>query len=143
MITPTNEFIENGRIQGPRGVPYGAFQFKRGSASLRVIASAGGGWDHVSVSLSTRTPTWEEMCWVKNKFFWPNEVVMQLHPAESNYVNNHRFCLHLWRPQPANEIERERKGFAESGETFPEWERPGQIPLPPEIAVGVKELGVL
>jgi len=30
---------------------------------------------------------------------YPDDVVMQLHPARSDYVNNHNFCLHLWRPQ--------------------------------------------
>lgn len=31
--------------------------------------------------------------------FWDAEdVVMQLHPAQSVYVNHHPGCLHLWRP---------------------------------------------
>lgn len=29
---------------------------------LNVVWSFGGGWEHVSVSLRKRTPTWEEMC---------------------------------------------------------------------------------
>jgi hypothetical protein len=36
----------------------GAFRVPGG---LRVIASDGEGWDHVSVSLPDRCPTWEEM----------------------------------------------------------------------------------
>ena len=64
-----------------------------------VIFSNGGGWDHVSVSFNHRCPTWEEMCEIKNMFFHPDEVVVQYHPAESDYVNNHPYCLHLWRPQ--------------------------------------------
>ncbi len=65
---------------------------------LRVIASWGMGWDHVSVSLSTRCPTWDEMSWVARTFF-PGEYAMQLHVPESDHRNFHPFCLHLWRPQ--------------------------------------------
>jgi hypothetical protein len=68
---------------------------------LRVIASHGMGWDHVSVSLGHRCPTWEEMSFIKRLFFLPDEVVMQLHVAESSHINIHPHCLHLWRPQHA------------------------------------------
>lgn len=66
---------------------------------IAVIASNGGGWDHVSVSTSKRTPTWEEMQRVKELFFEDDEVVIQIHPAKNDYVNFHPYCLHLWRPQ--------------------------------------------
>ena len=56
------------------------------------------GWEHVSVSTRRRVPNWEEMCFVKNAFWLPNECVMQLHPPEADYVNIHPNCLHLWRP---------------------------------------------
>ncbi len=83
--------------------------------NLRVIASDGMEpevpWEHVSVSLPNRCPNWPEMCFIKDLFFAPDEVVMQLHPAKSEYVNNHNYCLHLWRPINA------------------------EIPLPPVIAV--------
>jgi hypothetical protein len=68
---------------------------------LQVIVSDGGGWEHVSVSPSRekRCPTWDEMCWVKSLFWEPEEVVIQYHPAESEYVTLHPFCLHLWKPR--------------------------------------------
>ena len=65
---------------------------------LRVIASDGEGWEHVSVSLANRTPTWEEMCLVKRLFWDPEDCVIQFHPPASDYVNLHPHCLHLWRP---------------------------------------------
>ena len=74
----------------------GYVQFGKMQAS--VIWSNGGGWEHVSVSFNHRCPTWEEMCEIKNMFFHPHEVVVQYHPAESEYVNTHPYCLHLWRP---------------------------------------------
>lgn len=70
-----------------------------GSYELRVIVSDGMGWDHVSVSLPNRCPNWEEMCHVKDLFFELNETVVQFHPSIEEYVNNHPYCLHLWRSQ--------------------------------------------
>lgn len=64
-----------------------------------VVWSNGGGWDHVSVSWSNRTPTWGEMCVVKDIFFYPEETCIEYHPAQSEYVNQHPNCLHIWRPQ--------------------------------------------
>ena len=68
---------------------------------LRVIASDGLGWEHVSVSTATRCPTWEEMCEVKGRFWDPEDCVVQFHPPRSKYINCHPFCLHLWRPVAA------------------------------------------
>lgn len=76
----------------------GAFKIPYRDVQFTVIASDGEGWEHVSVSLGTRCPTWEEMCFVKSLFWGPEDVVVQFHPAESAYVNFHPFCLHLWRP---------------------------------------------
>lgn len=80
----------------------------RENKALQIIASSGieeisNGWEHVSVSLPSCCPTWDEMCFVKDLFWNENETVIQFHPAKSEYVNNHKFCLHLWRPT-RNEI---------------------------------------
>lgn len=72
---------------------------KKKQQPASIVFSWGGGWDHVSVSFKSRCPTWEEMCEVKNMFFHPEEVCVQYHPAESEYVNNHPYCLHLWKCQ--------------------------------------------
>lgn len=65
----------------------------------RVIASNGGGWDHVSVSMRDRCPSWDEMCMIKDMFFYENECCVEYHPAKKNYVNVHPYCLHIWKPQ--------------------------------------------
>ena len=62
-----------------------------------VVWSFGGGWEHVSVSYRRRTPTWDEMCKVKDMFWHDDETVVQYHPKKSDYVNIHPNCLHLWR----------------------------------------------
>lgn len=90
----------------------GAFEVRyvdRGMARwIRVIASSGFDqhgninpevpFDHLSVSLPTRCPTWEEMEFIKRLFFKPGEVCYQLHVGEANHVNIHDYCLHIWRP---------------------------------------------
>ena len=91
-------------------------------------------WDHVSVSLKTRTPTWEEMCHIKSLFFADEEVVMQLHPAKSAYVNYHPFCLHLWRPQSAEDMSELAKEWG--NEWNHSWLPSSPIPLPEPSQVG-------
>jgi hypothetical protein len=68
-------------------------------APLKVIASNGMSWDHVSVSRRNRCPNWLEMDFVKRWFFRPDECAMQLHVPEAEHINYHPYCLHLWRPQ--------------------------------------------
>lgn len=77
----------------------GYFVFEREGLTYYVIASDGEGWEHVSVSLNkNRTPTWKQMCIVKDIFWDKEDCVIQYHPPESEYVNNHPYVLHLWRP---------------------------------------------
>lgn len=105
---------------GPGHGNNGAFILppKIGNRGLYVIASDGAGFEHVSVHCAVGkklyTPTWAEMCHVKDLFWEEEDTVMQLHPARSSYVNYHEHTLYLWRP-----IGRE-------------------IPAPPSILVGPK-----
>ena len=64
---------------------------------LRVIAASGGGWDHVSVSLPDRCPTWNEMDFIKRLLFHPHEVCVQYHVAVDDHINLHPYTLHIWR----------------------------------------------
>ena len=82
---------------------------------LRIIASDGFGWEHVSVSRRDRCPTWDEMCQIKALFWDDDDCVIQYHPPRSEYVNNHPYCLHLWRPIGVS------------------------LPMPPSIMVGFKD----
>jgi hypothetical protein len=68
---------------------------------LRVIASNGEGWEHISVSLPNRCPIWMEMEYLKRLFFEPHETVIQIHPPTAEYVNYQPHTLHLWRPTGA------------------------------------------
>jgi len=85
----------------------GAFRIRRKSFILSVIAFDSvmidkndkedwEKWDHVSVSLETRCPNWEEMNAVKMMFWEDWEIAVQFHPKLADYVNKHPYCLHLW-----------------------------------------------
>lgn len=101
---------------------YGAFLISspENGWNLLVLAIDGldSGWEHVSVSVrqgkKIRAPNWKEMCYIKDLFWDAEDVVMQLHPRKSEYVNLHPHTLHLWRPTKQS------------------------IPEPPSILVGPK-----
>ena len=133
-MKPTFDAVECFRVEREKdatfgteaGERFGVFFVPIGKVSLRIIASSGDdeiSWEHVSVCArdyrGERCPNWDEMCFVKGLFWADDECVVQFHPPESEYINNHRFVLHLWKPIGV------------------------EMPRPPAIAVGVKGLGVL
>ncbi len=94
-----NHRLEKFRIETDLLEPgFEAFQI----GQLRVIsgteaeARENRGWEHVSVSCRNRVPTWSEMSQIKRMFWGNDEQVVQIHPREEDYVNQHQFCLHLW-----------------------------------------------
>lgn len=104
MIPEPNQRIEKYRKRHPTlgsgtvGKNYGYFEIPVCNGTLRAISSGiGDEWEHVSVSLPNRCPTWDEMCVVKDLFWGSDETVIQFHPKRSSYVNAHQHCLHLWK----------------------------------------------
>jgi len=107
---------------------YGVFHIPistRMTAQVVVDGGAVSGWEHVSVSIrcmlmdgsvQSRTPTWREMCRIKDMFWDAEDVVVQYHPPAANYVNNHPHVLHLWRPLKE------------------------AIPMPPTLLIGINEI---
>ena len=102
--------IKIGFMESRHGDLFGAFKLKSPfspSEYLQAIASNGSdwglcrlplpAWEHVSVSLPNRCPTWAEMCWVKDLFWLPDECVVQFHPPKSQNRSFHDYCLHMWR----------------------------------------------
>jgi hypothetical protein len=80
----------------------GAFAIGLKDCRALCIASDGMGWKHVSAHIFEKgiekIPTWEQMCILKDLFWDEDDCVMQLHPPKKDYINNHKNCLHLWRP---------------------------------------------
>lgn len=108
MRTKPTDRAERGRRLGQTGNPNGAFLMVGPTGErLKVIASNGDGWaetlsgepwDHVSVSAYGRCPTWDEMVFIRQQFFEPDECVIEFHPPQSVYVNTNPHVLHMWRP---------------------------------------------
>lgn len=90
-----------GLYKSKKGDSFGLFfiPILKSNITLKVISSplGKGEWDHVSVSLPNRCPTWKEMCFIKDLFWEDDDTVIQFHPPKKDYVNNHPFCLHLWK----------------------------------------------
>ncbi len=97
---------------GPGDNGNGCFHIRE--MGLRVIASNGMGWEHVSVSKKTMVPNYEEMVWCKNMFWHAEDCAMQLFVPASEHIDCHSYCLHIWRPIDV------------------------EIPVPPPILVGCK-----
>lgn len=81
--------------------------------------SRANGWEHLSVSMPNRCPNWEQMCFMKEQFWEDDEACVEYHPKKEDYVNNHNYCLHIWKPY---EIE---------------------LPTPPSIMVGIRDINDL
>ncbi len=93
--------VEYAEDQGPEYDPtcMGSFLLESFSGgTLRIIVGCGYGWEHVSVSLVTRVPNYNDMKRVKRIFFEDTECVMELHVPTADHINAHPYCLHLWRP---------------------------------------------
>ena len=107
------QIVQEGR-DGFGGIIYD----KKTRTKLNFILSWGAGWEHCSVSITDRykrCPSWEQMCFIKDSFWNDDECCVEYHPAKKDYVNNHEYCLHIWKP-----IDQE-------------------IPTPPSLMVGLKK----
>lgn len=88
---------------------------------VKVIASNGRGWKHVSVSLVDKpavVPNYKTMQEIRRLFYEDDQWVVQFSPPKSEHINNHPGCLHWWMPLDQ------------------------RMPTPPSIMVGIKALNV-
>lgn len=92
--TPNLVIRAEAKGDGLGGYYYDKISDKR----LNFIFSYQMGWEHLSVSMPNRTPSWEQMCRMKDIFWDENEACVQYHPKKEDYVNNHEHCLHIWKP---------------------------------------------
>lgn len=126
MKKTISKYLESCRVSTPRlysNASYGrngAFEVVDGSGTaMLVICSDQLGWEHVSVTVleQKRTPTWKEMDFIKSLFWEDTETVVQLHVPREMWINQHEYCLHLWKPVGV------------------------EIPLPPKMFVGIQKAG--
>lgn len=99
------QFRQQKHMPSPAGAHFGVFYLRVGSTDIIAIASNESPevpWEHVSLRArdykGERTPTWAEMCHAKDLFWDDTECVIQFHPPKCDYVNHHKYVLHLWKP---------------------------------------------
>lgn len=113
--------VTTGVMASRPGDPFGSFIIKAGflfgdQRRLQTIVTDGQmqgsapefRWEHVSATVlhypkgATKPrffiPTWAEMCGLKDLFWDSDDCVIQFHPPNSDYIDVHKFVLHLWRP---------------------------------------------
>ena len=95
---------------GFMGIGYaGEIELKGERSTFIFIASIDGEkMEHVSVHINgstKKTPSWEQMCQIKDIFWDDEEEVHQIHPKKSEYISGVgdgkgtlENILHLWRP---------------------------------------------
>lgn len=93
-----------------------------GKFNAYIIASTGQKWEHLSIHIAARknqqkTPTWNQMCLIKDLFWGKDDLVVQFHAPASMWKNHHPAVLHLWRPIDE------------------------AVPFPPSMLLGYKEPG--
>jgi hypothetical protein len=104
---PITSHVLLGDTRGCFKIPHYNYKERDRNRTHFVVISSDGedvGWDHVSAHVRfvdavprMRTPTWDEMCWIKDQFFNDDETVVQFHPKRSEHVNVHQHVLHLWK----------------------------------------------
>jgi hypothetical protein len=109
-VPPERYRVLDGPMGSDPGIPAGAFVVDSCEAGWSLVLIADDGrapghetdWEHVSVRAESRRrsriPTWREMAQIKDLCWDDDDVVVQFHPAKSEYVNQHPHVLHLWRP---------------------------------------------
>lgn len=98
-----NTRAEPFRVPTPDGVDAdsedGFFVVKNhGFREINVVVSTEGGWDLVSVMTRGSSPTWDEMCLVREIFFRDDETAIQYSVPKPERISTHKFALHWWRP---------------------------------------------
>ena len=94
------------------GWPHATRVYER--AGLRVVVSdddeydeSGDQWRHVSFSRKSRLPDWKDFVAVREAWFAPEAVVIQVFPPQNEYKNHHPFCLHFWENKSRPVLPRE------------------------------------
>jgi hypothetical protein len=93
----------------------GRYYDKASGKFLNFVFSVQGGYEHLSVSMPNKTPSWDQMCVMKDIFFEDEEETIEYHPPKSDYVNIHPHCLHMWRQRLEDTLE----PYIESGFIVP------------------------
>lgn len=82
------------------GAGWRAPRLGAGAGLLAIVSGTmeldGRRWIHVSFSRRDRMPSYDDVVLVKRLFIGRDRKAIQVHVPESEHVNIHRYCLHLW-----------------------------------------------
>lgn len=80
-------------------------QFNK-SAKFLCRATLVAGWRVLAVNVPSerRSPTWEELHWVKKFFFDKDDVTVLYQPGQSTYMGDNTFWLHIFYPEKPETI---------------------------------------
>lgn len=75
------------------------FWFELFNKSRALAHAIYGKWEHVALNglMQRECPIYLDMCRLKHTFWNDDEIVIQIHPSQSEYVNIQPYTLHLWR----------------------------------------------
>jgi len=87
-----------GKLQGQNIADGVAFKIKGGWAAMVTGATEEDGcrWIHISLSHAHRIPTWPELVNIRDTVLGSDALCVQVLAPDSEHVNLHRHCLHLW-----------------------------------------------
>jgi len=68
----------------------------KSNTGIIAMFSVDDGMEHISMSHKSRLPTYWEMKTARYVIMSKDITVAQLFPPESEFVNLHNYCLHLW-----------------------------------------------
>src|ERR1051325_9631500 len=105
LIRPAAHWKEQTPFTFPPGSDHKAARvWEHALVPIRVLRSKArmkngeGEWIHLSVSRKDRLPSWPDLVKVKNEFLGLQAEAIQVLPKQSDYINLHPNCLHLWSP---------------------------------------------
>ncbi len=80
---------------------HGSFPILRISGLIMIMSTDddfgdGHCWKHLSVSTADRTPSYDELLAMRDRFFAAESEVIQVFPPREEHRNAHPHCLHLW-----------------------------------------------
>ena len=70
--------------------------FEKEWKNIKIIVSNQDGW-HLAVVGKNRMPTFNEVKKARYKYIPDNVCMSMLFPPKKDYVNIHRYCLHLFQ----------------------------------------------
>jgi len=74
------------------------FTFNDYNVLFSIEQHLSGRWKHASLTMArAELPSWGDISMMKNDFFGRDAYAIQILPPSSEYVNAHKYCMHLWQ----------------------------------------------